>query len=681
MERAPSLGLTLRGLSWRHLRYDRASTVALWLAFLLAPLLSIAPALLEGAAATTHLQAALQTSAGLTVEARGITTATAFDTFQTQAQQQVESRTEGLTTGGAQLAWMGALPVASVNGQIRAPSSSPRAAAAYLPDLSSHVAVVQGRLAGAAPNGQAGAVSLPADAAARASIKMGDVVCLQPAAGASWCAQVVGLWRPLRPDDPYWNVQPGSVPLQTDLHDLLSLFALAPDRGTVARRYLPAPSAITPQDAGGVAQQVRLVRSSVAAGGTGVVRTTLDRDLDQYAAGRQVALFLIQLLTAALVALSILLIGVLGRSFLDQRAGDLVVLRARGWSAWRVRRLVVTETATLAGTALLPVLAIAAAAAVALGVTSPGSAIRAVGRDELWCAAAAAGVLVAGAVGAIGFLLGRASRAAILRLEAPDFEVAAAAASQRGTVADGFARLPAAPQALVPPLLGFPPATLGGPARAIILVAVLCALAAASRGLMSPAASLVGAVYRGVDGTLARWRLRRWGRVNAGAGSLLVVAFATAVFSAVTLAGLTWDQAGSSTGTSLLDALRGSLTMALVGSVVAALAADGLVFLLAVRRRTPDHVVLLLDGLSGRSLRRSLAIEQYVVLTVTLVVGGALGVTLAWAATPPPGPSPVAMGVGAGVVALLVTAGGLVSGWLIRRLATRFPRLGGQGTA
>lgn len=679
MEGAPSLGLTLRGLSWRHLRFDRASTVALWLALLLALVLSIAPPVIEGVTATATLQRTLASSAGLTIEGQGVTTATAFDSFQTQAQEQVQSRTEGYLGSGTPLAWVGSLSIASVGGQARPAASSPPAVVSYLQDFSTHVEMVQGQRAGGAPAGQGAAVSLPEDAAARESIHPGDVVCFKTPANASWCAQVVGLWRPLRANDPYWNLQPGSVTVQTDLRDLLALLAMAPGRGTVARRYLPAPSAITPGDAADVAQRIHMVGSTGAAAGAPVVNTTLDRDLDQYAASRRVALFDIQLLTAALVALSILLIGALGRSFLDQRASDLVVLRARGWSAWRVRRLVATETVTLAGAALVPALAITVAAGAVLGVTSAGSAVRTVGLDELWCAGAAAVVLAAGSAGAIGLLMARASRAAIIRLEAPDFEVAAAATHRRGTLADRLAGLPASSQALVPPLMTLAPGMLDDRVRAVVAVVALVVLAAAIRRLISPAAWLVGVLYSGVDGTLARWRLRRWGRGNVGAGSLLVVSFATAVFSAVTLASLAWDGTGRATWAPLLDELSVSLAVGLAGSAVAALTADGLVFLFAVRRRTPDHVSLLLDGLPARSLRRSLAIEQYVVLMVTLVMGAVLGLTLAWAAAPPPGPSLGAMGAGACVVALLVITGGIVSGWLVRRRATRFPRLEGQG--
>src|SRR5207248_11731624 len=120
-------------------------------------------------------------------------------------------------------------------------------------------------------------------------------------------------------------------------------------------------------------------------------------------------------------------------------------------------------------------------------------------------------------------------------------------------------------------------------------------------------------------------------------------------------------------GTALGPDVAVSLGVGFASSLVAAILAYALAFLLACRARTDDYAALLVDGLPATSLRQSVAIEQQTVLAEGLVVGVALGVVLAWTdlhgvrlggQTLANAPTTLASIVGAGAAALVGGAAG-----------------------
>jgi hypothetical protein len=321
--------------------------------------------------------------------------------------------------GEEQVGSVGSLLVDSVNGQPPA-SESRELQAAYLSDLSGHVRLVKGELAAGVPGGLVGAVTMPEDRATRAGVALGDVVCLvssQPAAEGpppTWCARVVGLWRPLDQADPYWSVPGSPIWFFTDRQDFFALLNLAAQTGASAeRRYWPAAGSIAPADAGDVARRVRAVRR--AAGGD-AVGPTLDRGLDRYAAGWRSAIPSVELLSAALVVLSIALGSVLGRQFLHARAADLALLRARGWPASRVRSLVLLELAVVSAAALA--LAAGTAALAMLAAGGWGVWLPNLGRGQLLEIGAELVIVLAGIAVWLALLAGRVSRQYRVRGEA-----------------------------------------------------------------------------------------------------------------------------------------------------------------------------------------------------------------------------------------------------------------------
>ena len=137
----------------------------------------------------------------------------------------------------------------------------------------------------------------------------------------------------------------------------------------------------------------------------------------------------------------------------------------------------------------------------------------------------------------------------------------------------------------------------------------------------------------------------------------------------------------------LADPLRVALDAILVVGFLAALATTivgfGLHFLVATRARLGEYAVLRANGLAASVVRRSLAIEQAVLLGYGLVTGAALGILIAAAVLPSiqlgSAPAdyipPTLLTIdpfGLLVAAAIVVLGALLVGWLARRGSGRF---------
>jgi predicted lysophospholipase L1 biosynthesis ABC-type transport system permease subunit len=129
-------------------------------------------------------------------------------------------------------------------------------------------------------------------------------------------------------------------------------------------------------------------------------------------------------------------------------------------------------------------------------------------------------------------------------------------------------------------------------------------------------------------------------------------------------------------------ALDGTLVVGFLATLAVAVLAFGIHFLSAARARLDEYAILRANGLSPGQVRRSLLLEQLVLLAHGLVVGGILGIAVSYAVLPavqlgsqpgdlvPPTivtPDPVTVAA----AALAVLAGGLLGGWLARRSAGR----------
>lgn len=674
---SPSGRLTLRGLAWRHLKHDQVSTVALLLAFFLGVGFSIATPVIAETTAAAGLDTALAATDGLSIETQ-VTDHAGFGNFQAQARRAVTGTMGSAVDGGAEQASAGPLHVASVNGQTASTAVAKTPfGTGYRSDLASQVRLVQGELPAAVTGGQVGAVSVSQTVASESGLHLGDVVCVGGSTSAAssaptWCARIVGIWEQRNAGASYWSAGASQPWLFTDSNDFFAMVgALGTGKVAASRHYTPRTEAIAAGDAAAVAGHVGELRDSVHRQGIGTLRTTLDGQLSQYATARAGAALRIQVLSAALAILAILAIGVVGRHFLEQRAPDLAVLRARGWSTRRVLRLVLMELGAIvalgAGAAGLA----GAAALLILAEFGRGPAQAALAGGELAQTITTAAITLVGGAAWLLVLSNRVASARILRLELPALNLLRGAVGRR-MYAGGLLSVPAV---LAPLALSVPQVQrVGG---YLLSLAALALLMLAAPRLMMPAVWLLGRLSPDVEATLARWRLRRWRYDHGGTGVLLMFAVALATYAAIGIVAPFVDGGGKDT--LLRGGLVATLALAFAGSVLAALAAHGLVFLFTFRTRSSAHLALLLDGLSVRALRRSLAIEQNLVLGTSLLAGVVIGLGLALTATQPGTLSPAAALAGAGFSVALVALVSVIAGSVVRRTSARGPRAGALG--
>jgi len=664
--------MSLLRLAWRHLTADRESSVAVAVAVLLA-LLPAGLLLVETSGARVDLGDVLTASSGVSVQRAGVADAAAFNAFQQQARAQVDPGLGPYVGAGSERAVAGPYRLASIGAQ---PASAPFDAAevdvTYVSDLADRVVVGQGLL----PKNDAGAVegtaTMSQATADRAGVRLYDQVCVRapsaPADSTLWCARIIGLWRPTASADPRWSAPDAPLQLFTAHDPYFALVALqpAPQRTDASRVYLPRPDAIAPQDALTVAAAVRQVRGVTGAGRAGDVRTTLDSDLVRYANTGSLLSLPVEMLTAALIPLLLLLAWVLARWYTEPRLRDLALLRARGWAPGRVQGLLLAQFAALAAAALA-----AALAGVAVLAWRPGLGPLSSSPGEVLAAAVAALALVVIGVRFVG-LSRWAARQNVLRLEHREAQPVPST-SWRGARLNSLLVLPAALLLLLSRLAGVERGRLPGPigdlGAVAISVAGLVMLVLAALPALSASAEALSGRRMDLEGTLARWQLRRWWQRHAATGFLIVFAFAVATFAAVAFSDEELNR--PALGRVVLgQGVAISLALGFVVAVAAATMAYGLAFLVACRLRAPDYAALLVDGLPPSAARRSLRIEQHVVLFASLGVGLALGLVLAWATSwsaVVKAPTLSGAAIGLAVTAAVGAAAGCAVAWRIRR--------------
>jgi hypothetical protein len=689
MPSAPSSRLSILRVAWCHLGAQWDSAVGVALALILA-LLPAGLVLVDRSGARSDLRTVIAAAGGVSVQRAGVNTPPSFDAFQRQAQALVDPRLGQYVDDGSARGAAAPYHIASIASNLpNGPMARADVTLTYVADLPARVDVVQGLFPKPGAGGGESMVTMPVVIADRIGAQLFDVVCLSvPSAGPTttpWCARIVGLWRPEKGADPAWTASNAQVRLFAERTDFFSAAALQPVQNVQASRlYTPSPSAVTPQNAGAVAQQMRALRTAGGRGGTGAVSTTLDTALDRYAA-TSVTSFPVELLAAALVPLLTLLAVVMARWYVEPRLHELALLRARGWSRARAQRLVLVELALLGAPAVL--VAVVGLLAVLWQATDGaiGSRPANLSGGELLAIAVAAAVLVVAAVRF--FDLARwASRQSVLRLDAgeaaSDFSIISGAEA-------GLLAIPAIVLLAVPRLAGSLgwrlPGVLDDLGALVIGVAGLVLLVMAAMPAISAATDPIGGRRSGLEGTIANVQLRRWWQRHAGPGFLIVLAFAVAAYAAVALV----DQFLQGPGGALGVGIAVSLLIGLASAVATALLSYGLVFLAACRSRVDYYAALLVDGLPATTVRRSVEIEQQAVLVLGLAAGLVIGLVLllatasgvglggqAGALAVAPRMASVVAGVGATVAFGLI--GGLFMASMVRRRVVGF-RLVEQG--
>lgn len=678
-----AMGLSRMRLAWLQVTHRRGWAAALWLCLVATVAMPAVLPLIAAMAVESQLADILASDGGLTV-GQSTPGVDAFAALQRSVDLAVSAR-----TGDAMVPVGGSgtgdpLSIASVN---EAPAPRQTAAALLTPvfadDLARHVVVVAGELPPEALGGET-AVTLPQAGADQIGLHLSDVFCAGFAGAngprAAWCARVAGLWQPTDPRDPYWGGRPPRLQVSMGRYDFFQLLRQRQPPGTAQAtlRYWADPQAVGVDRASSLAAQVRALRQDLRSPGR-TVTTVLDASLARYDDRRRGVSAAIQLLGAAVTLLGLFVVTLVGARFLDGQAGDLAVMRARGWPRRRVWRVITAGMAVLAVGALPAGIAVSALILYGLGLTGSGLTPRWLHPDDV---AVAAAMLVASAVvlaAVLGVLAARVvSREVEPTLEAP-FRTPASGPPSALTVL--LLVLVGLPALCLPRLPGVDQLTGGAPPWAAGIIALAPALGLV---LLTGAAvrlyplSWAAPGRRGVGGILAGWQLERRPEQHAGAAFVLVLAAAIAIFAALGVAAAYAAQGADSQPVLQVGLQAGLLLGAAVGLGLA-LAAQGLHFRSTARRRLREYGGLFAHGLPPRQLARSLAAEQVATARASLLIGTLLGLALGLVALPLPGSTdrlaPFAVAAVAAAGACLL-AGSLTVGSVSRRLPARINPLG-----
>ena len=694
MPQSGSGQLSLPGIALRLLAAERWYTAMLGAAAAILVAVALAPPLLEGAAAHAGVREILAGSGGVTVRKTKIADATQFDAFQRQAGAKVDPVFAGRLLGPAQLASLGPLPAASVNGvPPAAPATQRNLLVAYSSDLARHVEVVQGELPDAIQDRTVAAASMSEAQADRVGLHLSDQVCFAAASPSDepWCPRLVGLWRALDSTDPYWALSGPRPNLFTNQSGFFTLLALQSSPDAMGQRWYWPDPAMTPAQASSLGDQVRHLRASIATSPGLALQTSLDGRMSRYAAANGVVTFSVELLTASLVALSLLLVLVLARRLVELQTRELTLLMVRGWAPAQSQRLLVVELGLVAGAALPAGIVLAWLALILL---NPAHAIWPLDGLDLSDLAGTGAALAASLLGVqlvSAFVTSWATRPSWFRRVPAGQSFETTAPGIRGAVVAVLV-LAAAILLLLPRLAGAQPSPSSPGAFVsdfgyLLYAAALGMLAAGALYLVSPASALLARGYRGVEGTVARWQLRSWWRHHPALGFIVVFAIAIATFAAVNIAHLLMD-GGAAPALIGPGAFRLGVVGALGAGFLAALLIAVLAFVaelsFACASRLPDYGALMADGLPARSVRRSLALEHNHVLVLGVPVGAILGLALVWGVAPVAGfdgglavpaarLSTAGAATGVLVAAVSISIGGLVAGGLVRRRVRFLP--------
>jgi hypothetical protein len=663
-----SRGLSLGGLALHQLRQQGAWTVAVALGLTLAVAVAAAVPLASAMAADAALRTAMSApgpQVQVTVARQNVADQSGFEAFQARAGRRVEARLGRYFASSGALATMGPLTPISLN-ENPAPAQvdSSRLSVGYLRELGERVELVAG---GVPPDGLGGSADIAATMAQSEAdalgLHLGDRLCLDFARGPRWCARVVGLWRPLA-GDPFSLEAGRRVELVVGRFDFYRLMKLAPSPlATVGRQFYIDVDSVDNRNAGDLLNGLRELRRNFTGDGE-LFDTPLDLLIGRFDERQQPVRVASELLSSALAFLALYAIAFLAGQFAAYQSRELKLLGVRGWPWRRVRRFLMLELAALAAFAL------AAGLALTLVLTAgPGEAL--VGASPPWPDPSdRAGLVLAGAVAgglaAVWMLLSRlAARAA--RVEGPPLQPSPQGAGR----AVGWLLIPAGLALLggARVLQGLP-ASLPGPRPAssptvdwlTVLLALLGTLLLAMAGerMLPRAGRLAERLSRGVPGSLAAWQLERRPQQHRSVAVLMSVAVAAATFG----------------GLSAVVALRQGrelppavvLVAGAAGALAIALVCFGLHFRAAAARRAEEYATLLLSGLPGRGLRRSVAVEQRAVTWQGLASGTLFGVGLALAVLPLPSLTAdlAAASMVVGVVLLGFLAAVVVTGWAAR---------------
>ncbi|MBJ7614134.1 MAG: hypothetical protein JF924_17630 [Candidatus Dormibacteraeota bacterium] len=674
----PGRGLSLAGLAMRQLRLKSGWTATLVLGLGMAFAVAVAAPLAGVMAADASLRAAVGgpgSDVPLTVAQQKVPDQSGFESAQARLASRVEGRLGRYLAGSSALATLGPLTPASLN-EIPAPArvDSSRLAVGYLRDLADQVELVAGAVP---PDGLGGSADVAATMAQTEAdalgLHLGDRLCLDFATGGSrWCARVAGLWRPLQGGDPFRLETARQVELVVGRYDFYRLMKLAAAPvATVGRQFHVDVNSLDYRNAGDLVSGVRDLRRYFTSQGD-LFDTSLDGVVEGFEARQRGVRIASQMLGAALAALVLCVTAFLAGHFLRLQDRELRLVRARGWPRRRTKRLLMLQLSLLVFVPLVLGAGLALGLAAVFGLTVfgvpppwPRLADGLSTALPVLAALASLTLLWFGLSWRVGLAAdGRVARQASSGSSDSRGRRAPAALTVLGAVA--ALALLAAVRLQEDPAPRWSPAAPAGSGPAVdwltagaSLVAVLLLSAVAVQGLPL-VARLAAGLDQQVSGSLARWQLGRRPWQHSQIAFLLTAAVAVATVGVLAATG------GPPPGQPLAEVA--TLIAGALGALLIALFAFALHFRAVAGERAAEYAALLVSGLPGRALRRSLVIEQRAVLWHGLGFGIAWGVALALALLPsdPLGAVFVAAAARGAAILLAFTGAMVVAGWATR---------------
>jgi hypothetical protein len=586
--------------------------------------------LVEAAASESALAGTLAGSTGLTVEQQNVTGVDAFNAFVGKVGGRVTARMGSDLVPVTDFASAGALSLVTVNSVPALGVGHLQLVPTYVDHLAAHVHVLAGQLPPEGLGGEDVAVTMPQQGADQVGLHLSDRFCLGFADGQpASCARIVGLWRPLHPQELFWGGTVPGLQLMTTQYDFCKLTVPRPGPGPVAGlRYRPDPYFIGSARTADVSGRIGLLRQDLAADPNLRVGTDLGQTLDGFRGRQQGVAAAIDLVTFAVALLALAALGLVTRRLLDSEATERAELLRRGWSRARIWSVSIVGLVGLAALATAAGLSGGALVGTLLAVGDSGLTSQWLRASDLGAVTAAA---AAGIAGIVLIPAGLAALAVTMSREPQP----APGRSEGGRLTRWR------PSALARIL------TIGG----------LLTLPRRLRGEIS--------------GTLARSQLEQRPEQHAGVAFVLTLATAVGVVLAVELVTGLLSGGFARQEEALRSGLEVSLLLGLPAALISAVVGWGIHFRSTAEHRQEEYATLFANGLPPATIADSVHAEETVVRRSTLSAGALLGVIILFSAVREPPLTGFVLGLGAlsvaGVVACVVL-GTLVVGPMARRL-------------
>jgi predicted lysophospholipase L1 biosynthesis ABC-type transport system permease subunit len=355
----------------RALSRHKAMALAQCIAMALALTVPLSLGLVADGAAQAGYQSLLGAGSGssvVTIEEPGIANPAGFADFQ----QRIARLVDGQLGADLQLlttyARAGSFRISTLNGKAITPGDA-NLTAAYYPNLLPHVGLVNGVW----PDGKGLQTPIPAvlseTGAAEAGLAVGDVACVgtltTPTERAS-CVRLVGTWRPLKPNDPFWHGGPSNTDITLSAADYYQFLAAANRAAEdvsfhAGRLYQPDPARFKVAGAPGLVYGLTQLRGEIEIRGRGIFSTSLDHTINTFLDRTRVNRFPIQLVGASLLLIVIYALALLSQNYLDSQLQQSLLWRTRGCRRQRLAAFLLLQMGIL----LVPAMLLAAALALA----------------------------------------------------------------------------------------------------------------------------------------------------------------------------------------------------------------------------------------------------------------------------------------------------------------------------